>query len=167
MQSHIDMTQMFNMIYRWPSFGGLQNTLGLRISWETSAIFSPVPGGSLLPRCPREVWEKVGERVSLGDVTSQEQRTPRAEAIFCGSVSIVAVVGAAIVRDVYSPVEGELSLKVGLSHEWLVYKSWFAFFALELPNSLPLLIATIRVVDHTLNNPNIFPNLSFLHVIIL
>ena len=46
------------------------------------------------------------------------------------------------------------------------YKSWFAFFALELENSLPLLIATIRVVDHPLNNPNIFTNLSFLHVII-
>ena len=76
-----------------------------------------------MPRCPREVWEKVGERVSLGDVTSQEQRTPRAEPIFCGSVSIVAVVGAAIVRDVYSSVEGELSPKVGLSHKWLVYKS--------------------------------------------
>ena len=41
------------------------------------------------------------------------------------------------------------------------------FFALELANSLPLLIATIRVVDHPLNNPNIFTNLSFLHVIIL
>ena len=55
----------------------------------------------------------MGERVSLGDVTSQEQRTPRAEAIFYGSVSIVAVVGAAIVGDVCSPVEGELSPKVG------------------------------------------------------
>ena len=41
------------------------------------------------------------------------------------------------------------------------------FFALELANSLPLLIATIRVVDHPLNNPNIFTNLSFLRVIIL
>ena len=41
------------------------------------------------------------------------------------------------------------------------------FFALELANSLPLLIATIRVVDHPLNNPNIFTNLSFLYVIIL
>ena len=41
------------------------------------------------------------------------------------------------------------------------------FFALELANSLPLLIATIRVVDHPLNNPNIFTNLSFLHIIIL
>ena len=41
------------------------------------------------------------------------------------------------------------------------------FFALELANSLPLLIATIRVVDHPLNNPSIFTNLSFLHVIIL
>ena len=79
-QSHIDMTQMFNMIYRWPSFGGPQNTLGLRISWETSVIFSLVPGWSLLPRCPREVWEKAGERVSLGDVTSHEQRAPWAEA---------------------------------------------------------------------------------------
>ena len=79
-QSLTDMTQMFNMIYRWPSFGGPQNTLGLRISWETSAIFSPVPGCSLLPRCPREVWEKAGERVSLGDVTSHEQRAPWAEA---------------------------------------------------------------------------------------
>ena len=72
-QSLIDMTQMFNMIYRWPSFGGPQNTLGLRISWETSAIFSPVPECSLLPRCPREVWEKAGERVSLADVTSHER----------------------------------------------------------------------------------------------
>ena len=79
-QPLIDMTQMFNMIYRWPSFSGPQNTLGLRISWETSAIFSPVPGCSLLPRCPREVWEKAGERVSLGDVTSHEQRAPWAEA---------------------------------------------------------------------------------------
>ena len=79
-QSFIDMTQMFNMIYRWPSFGGQQNTLGLRISWETSAIFSLVPGCSLLPRCPGEVWEKAGERVSLADVTSHEQRTPGAEA---------------------------------------------------------------------------------------
>ena len=33
-----------------------------------------------LARCPREVWEKAGERVSLGDVTSQEQRTPWTEA---------------------------------------------------------------------------------------
>ena len=74
-QSLIDMTQMFNIIYRWPSFGGPQNTLGLRISWETSAIFCPVPGCSLLPCCPREVWEKAGVRVSLGDVTSHEQRT--------------------------------------------------------------------------------------------
>ena len=99
-QSLIDMTQMFHMIYRWPSFGGPQNTLGLRISWETSAIFSPVPECSLLPRCLREVWEKAGELVSLADVTSHEQRTPRAEAelFFCKSVSIVvAVVGAAIV----------------------------------------------------------------------
>ena len=79
-QSLTDMTQMFNMIYRWQSFGDPQNTLGLRISWETSAIFSPVPGCSLLPRCPREVWEKAGERVSLGDVTSHEQRAPWAEA---------------------------------------------------------------------------------------
>ena len=79
-QSLIDMTQVFNIIYRWPSFGGPQNTLGLRISWETSAIFSPVPGCSLLPCCPREVWEKAGERVSIGDVTSHEQRTPWAEA---------------------------------------------------------------------------------------
>ena len=79
-QSLIDMTQIFNMIYRWPSFGGPQNTLGLRINWEMSAIFSPVPGWSLLPRCPREVWEKAEERVSLGDVTSHEQRSPWAEA---------------------------------------------------------------------------------------
>ena len=71
---------MFNMIHRWPSIGGSQNTLGLRISWESSAIFSPVLGCSLLPLCPREVWEKAGERVSLGDVTSHEQRTLRAEA---------------------------------------------------------------------------------------
>ena len=55
----------------------------------------------------------MGERVSLGDVTSQEQRTPRAEPIFCGSVSIVAVVGAAIDVDVCSPTEGELSPKGG------------------------------------------------------
>ena len=79
-QSLTDMTQMFNMIYRWQSFGGPQNTQGLRISLETSVIFSLVPGWSLLPRCPREVWEKAGERVSLGDVTSHEQRAPWAEA---------------------------------------------------------------------------------------
>ena len=46
-------------------------------------------------------------------------------------------------------------------------KNGFAFFSPELANSLPLLIATIRAVDHPLNNPNIFTNLSFLHVIIL
>ena len=70
-QSLTDMTQMFNVIYRWPSFGGPQNTLGLRISLETSVIFSLVPGWSLLPRCPREVWEKAGERVS--HLTSRER----------------------------------------------------------------------------------------------
>ena len=89
----MDMTQIFNIIYRWSPLGGPQNTLGLRISWGTSAIFSPVRGWSPLPRCPREVWEKAGERVFLADVTSHEQRTPRAEA---EPVSIVvAVVGAA------------------------------------------------------------------------
>ena len=74
-QSLIDMTKMFNMINRWQSFGGPQNTPGVRISWETSAIFSLVPGWSLLSRCPREVWEKAGERVSLADVhlTSRER----------------------------------------------------------------------------------------------
>ena len=38
-------------------------------------------------------------------------------------MSIVAVVGAAIVGDVYSPIEGELSPKVGQLHEWLVYRN--------------------------------------------
>ena len=115
MQSLVDMMQMFNMIYRWPSSSSPPNTLGLIVSGETSAIFSQVPGRSLLPCFPRKVWDKAGERVSLGDVTSHEQRTPRAEAglFFYGSVSIVAVVGAAIVGDVCSPIEGELSPKVG------------------------------------------------------
>ena len=114
-QPLIDMTQMFNMIYRWPSFSGPQNTLGLRISWETSAIFSPVLGWSLLPRCPREVWEKAGERVSFRwrHISRAENALGWDWAIFCGSMSIVAVVGAAIVCDVYSPIEGELSPKVG------------------------------------------------------
>ena len=53
----------------------------------------------------------MGERVFLADVTSHEQRTPRAEA---EPVSIVvAVVGTAIVGDACSPIEGELSPKVG------------------------------------------------------
>ena len=113
-QSLIDMTQMFNIIYRWPSFGGPQNTLGLRISWETSAIFSPVPGWSFLPRCPRKVWEKAGERVSWWcHISRASNALVWGWAIFCWSVSIVvAVVGAAIVGDVCSPIEGELSPKV-------------------------------------------------------
>ena len=41
-----------------------------------------MPECSLLPRYPRDVWEKARKRVSLDDVTAQEQRTPRAEAIF-------------------------------------------------------------------------------------
>ena len=52
----------------------------------------------------------------LTSADPHEQRTPRAEAelFFCGSVSIVvAVVGAAIVGDVCSSVEGQLSPKVG------------------------------------------------------
>ena len=114
-QSLIDMTQMFNMIYRWPSFGGPQNTLGLRISWEMLAIFSPVRGWSLAPLSARSLGK--GGRASL----SRWRHISRAEsalgwgwAIFCGSVSVVvAVVGAAIVGDVCSPTEGELSPKVG------------------------------------------------------
>ena len=111
----VKLALKFNMIYRWPSSSSPPNTLGLIVSGETSAIFSQVPGRSLLPCFPREVWEKAGERVSLGDVTSHEQRTPRAEAglFFYGSMSIVAVVGAAIVGDVCSPIVGELSPKVG------------------------------------------------------
>ena len=113
-QSLIDTTQTFNMIYRWPSFGSPQNTLWLRISWETSAIFSPVPGWSLLHRCPRKVWEKAGERVSWWRHISRAWNTLGwGWAIFCGSVSIVVVVGAAIVGDVCSLIEGELSPKVG------------------------------------------------------
>ena len=75
-----------------------------------------MPEYSLLPSCPRKVWKKAGERVSLADVTSHEQRRPWAEAelFFCGSVSfVVAVVGAAIIGNVCSSVEGELSPKVG------------------------------------------------------
>ena len=78
--SLIDMMEIFNVIYRWLSFSGLPNSLGLIVSGEASAIFSLVPRCSLFPRCPSEVWEKAGERVSLADVTSHEQRTPRAEA---------------------------------------------------------------------------------------
>ena len=114
-QSLIDMTQIFNMIYRWPSFGGPQNTLGLRISWEMSAIFSPVPGWSLAPLSARSLGK--GGRASLSrccHISRPESALGWGWAIFCWSVSVVvAVVGAAIVGDVCSPTEGELSPKVG------------------------------------------------------
>ena len=50
---------------------------------RTVGFSSLVPRRSLLIRCPREVWERVGERtrsrrVSLGDVTARmtEPKTP-------------------------------------------------------------------------------------------
>ena len=94
-QSLIDIMEIFNMIYRWLSFTGLPNSLGLIVSGEMSAIFSLDPRCSLLPRCPSEVWEKAGERVSLADVTSHEQRTPRAEAeLFSADLCLLLLLSA-------------------------------------------------------------------------
>ena len=161
------MTQMFNIIYRWPSFGGPQNTLGLRISWETSAILSPVPGCSLLPRCPREVWEK-GAR----EIFSRWRHLKSRERLGLRLYFLWIRVYCCCCRRCYcwwcllsywgrAKSQGRLVTRV------VGVQKLIGFFALELANSLPLLIATIRVVDHPLNNPNIFTNLSFLHVIIL
>ena len=57
-QSLIDMTEIFNMIYRWLSFSGLPNSLGPIVSGETSAIFSLVLG---VLSCP-VVRAKSGKR---------------------------------------------------------------------------------------------------------
>ena len=107
--SLIDMMEIFNVIYRWLPFSGLPNSLGLIVSGETSAIFSLVPRCSLLPRCPREVWEKAGERVSLADVTSHELRTLRAEAelLLLSSALLLLVMSTLLLR------ARELSPKVG------------------------------------------------------
>ena len=84
--------------------------------WESAErrrLFSAQSLGVLSCPVSAKVWEKAGERVSLAlaDVTSHEQRTPRAGTeLFSADV---AVVGAAIVGDVCSPIEGELSPKVG------------------------------------------------------
>ena len=50
------------------------------------------PSGSLLPRCPHKVWERVGESLSVMSQLTVESRIDRAEnALFLFLLSLVTI----------------------------------------------------------------------------